>query len=78
MFRNAVEKNQYDFDNYKNIGHAAYLMDTNRWTYSDHDAEFNCKPLGFDYGHNDTIKVEIFDKVIRFSKMAFGWEEEKF
>jgi hypothetical protein len=53
-------------------------MDSNRWCYSDHDEDYNCKPLGFEYGHNDVIKVEVFEAVIRFSKMAFGWEEEKF
>lgn len=24
------------------------------------------------------IKIEIFSSVVRYSKMAFGWEEEKF
>jgi hypothetical protein len=50
-------------------------MDSNRWCYSDSDEAFNCKPLGFEYEQNDVIKVEIFDKEIRFSKMAYGWEE---
>lgn len=78
MFRFAVQKNEFQFDNYKNIGHGAYLMDSNRWCYSDSDEDFNCKPLGFEYSQNDVIKVEVFDRHIRFSKMAYGWEEEKF
>jgi hypothetical protein len=75
MYRGAVEKNEFEFDNYRNVGHGCYLMDSNRWCYSDHDEDFNCKPLGFEYGHNDIIKVEVFESLIRFSKMAFGWEE---
>ena len=78
MFRGAVERNEFEFDNYKTVGHGCYLLDSNRWSYSDHDEDYNCKPLGFEYSHNDIVKVEIFNDVIRFSKMAFGWEEEKF
>lgn len=61
MFRNTVEKNQYEFDNYKTVGHGTYLMDSNRWCYSDTDEDYNCKPLGFQYGHNDVIKIEVFN-----------------
>lgn len=78
MFKGAVERNQFQFDNYKNIGHGCYLLDSNRWSYSDHDEDYNCKPLGFEYNHNDIIKVEVFADLIRFSKMAFGWQEQKF
>lgn len=53
-------------------------MDNNRWCYSDTDEAFNCKPLGFEFGQNDVIKVEMFPEVIRFSKMQYGWESEKF
>ena len=35
MFRNTVEKNEYEFDNYKTTRHGTYLMDSNRWCYSD-------------------------------------------
>ncbi len=34
--------------------------------------------MGFEYGKDDVIKIEIFSSVVRYSKMAFGWEEEKF
>ena len=53
-------------------------MDSNRWCWSDTDEKFNSKPLGFEFGHNDVIKMEIFDRVIRYSRMEFGWEHEKF
>jgi len=47
MFRNMIEKNEYEFDNYKNTGHGTFMLDSNRWCYSDNDEDFNCKPLGF-------------------------------
>ena len=47
MFKGACERNEFDFDNYKNTGHSTYLLDSNRWSYSDHDEDYNCKPLGF-------------------------------
>ena len=75
MFRDAIEKNEFEFDNYKTLGHGTYLLDSNRWCYSDTDEDFNCKPLGFEYAQNDVIKIEVFPDIIRFSKMAYGWEE---
>ena len=35
MRRMQVERNEYEFDNYKLVGHGTYMMDNNRWTYSD-------------------------------------------
>lgn len=37
MHRLQVEQNEYEFDNYKALGHGCYLMDNNRWVYSDTD-----------------------------------------
>ena len=73
MYKRQVERNEFEFDNYKNVGHGCYLLDSNRWCYSHSNEDYNCKPLGFEYGANDVIKVEIFDNLVRFSRMAFGW-----
>jgi hypothetical protein len=80
MHRLQVEKNEYEFDNYKLVGHGCYLMDNNRWVYSDTDESMNCKAAGFEFAQGDIIKMEVFEKenVLRFAKMVYGWEEDKF
>lgn len=80
MRRQQVEKNEYEFDNYKLLGHGTYMMDNNRWAYSDTDESLNCKAAAFEFGQGDIIKMEVFEKesILKFSKMVYGWEEDKF
>ena len=80
MRRTQVERNEYEFDNYKLVGHGTYMMDNNRWTYSDTEQTVNCKALGFEFHQGDIIKMEVFEKenILRFAKMMYGWEQDKF
>jgi hypothetical protein len=39
------------------VGHGAYLMDNNRWIYSDTNNKLNCKAAGFEFGQGSIVKM---------------------